>query len=72
MKLPLTKKQTDVLEFVEQHINIYDKAPTLTEIALEFEFSIPMAHKYLSLLKKRGYIERKPAKWRGIKVVKNK
>lgn len=65
----LSERQKEVLEFIRTRIFIHDKAPSLTEVAEEFEFSIPTAFKHFKKLEKKGFISR-TKKWRDVEVLK--
>lgn len=64
----LSERQQEVLEFMRDQINVFDKAPSLTEIAAEFEFSVATAFKHSKKLEKKGYIRREKGKWRSVKI----
>jgi len=66
----ISERQKEVLDFMYGQIQVFDRAPSLTEIASEFEFSIPTAFKHLSKLEKKGYIKRTKGKWRSAEVLK--
>jgi len=65
----LSERQKEVLDFIKDRINVFNKAPSLTEIALEFDFSIPTAFKHSKKLEKKGYIKRKKGKWRSVEIL---
>ncbi|MFB6212727.1 MAG: LexA family protein [Candidatus Magasanikbacteria bacterium] len=58
MKNMLTKKQKEVLEFIQDYINEHDYSPTLEEIAEHIGVStVSTVHEHLQKLKDKNYIE---------------
>ena len=55
----LTKKQKEVLDFLNTHSRNKGYAPSLDEICTHFELaSVSTAHYYIDKLKKEGYLEK--------------
>jgi hypothetical protein len=52
----LTDRQRDYLEFLKEYIYNNEDTPSLTEIADNFEVSLPVAHKTLQALMDKGYL----------------
>lgn len=70
-KLPLTKKQSDVLLFLKKYFVSENFPPTIKEIADNFKMkSQNQVQEILLVLEKKGYIERKTkGTSRGIKIL---
>ena len=66
----ISERQKEVLDFMRNQIDIFDRAPSLTQIAEEFGFSIPTAFKHSRKLEKKGYIKRTKGKWRSVEILK--
>ncbi len=57
--MPLTRKQREILDFLTATIARQGFAPSLEEIAAEFNYqSISTVHEHLSNLERKGYIRR--------------
>lgn len=68
----VTKKQQQVLEFVEKYQKKHKYSPTLEEIQAKFDLaSVSTAHYYIKQLKDQGQLSKKESKQRGILVAKN-
>lgn len=66
----LTKRQKELLDYLEQHIRRRGYAPTLEEIAARFGLgSVATVHKHLSNLQRKGLIRRKWNRSRAIELV---
>jgi len=66
----LTARQSQVLDFIKQHINEEGIAPTRSEIALAMGFrSKTAAVDHLKALQKKGYVHLHSERSRGIKVL---
>lgn len=66
----LTKKQSNILEFIRDSQVRYNSTPTLREIMTRFKFkAIGTAQYYLKNLERKGYIKREKDKARSISVV---
>ncbi|HHX17656.1 MAG TPA: transcriptional repressor LexA [Clostridium sp.] len=72
MKNKLTKKQQDILEFLNKEIETKGYPPSVREICQAVGFkSTSTVHSYLTKLEKEGYIVKDPSKPRALKVLKN-
>jgi repressor LexA len=68
--MPLTKRQSEILEFVRGYISEQGYAPSFEEIAGRFEFqSLATVHEHLSNLERKGYIRRAHNESRSIEVL---
>lgn len=67
--MTLTKRQSEILEYIRTYIDAEGFPPTRAEIAQAFEFSPNAAEGHLQALQRRGAITIKPAISRGIKVM---
>src|SRR5207245_10579500 len=57
--MPLTKRQKEILTYLEQHIQEQGYAPSFEEIAERFAFqSLATVHEHLTNLERKGYIRR--------------
>lgn len=66
----LTERQRDVLAYISRTIAHQGVAPTLQEIADEFDFqSTASAQKHIALLEKKGYLRREKHQKRGLVLV---
>jgi repressor LexA len=68
----LTKKQQSVLEFIENYSSENANMPTIREIAQHFDISISPVQKYLKILERKGYLNKKVSSSRGIGLVNMK
>ncbi|MBI5037134.1 MAG: transcriptional repressor LexA [Candidatus Kerfeldbacteria bacterium] len=65
----LPKKKQQILKFLKEYIKQYGYAPTLTEIAEEFDVSsLATIHEHLQYLEEHGFIVRDPNESRGITI----
>lgn len=65
--MALTQRQSAILEFIREHVNVRGSAPSRAEIAREFGFSSPATvTSHLNLLEKKGVIRREPGQARNI------
>jgi len=63
----LTKKQSEVLRFVIDHVKEYDYAPSYREIGDHFNISSPATiHQHIQTLKSKGYLDVDAQKARSI------
>lgn len=68
--MPLTKRQSQILEYLQQHIARHAYAPSFEEIAEEFGFqSLATVHEHLTNLERKGYIRREFNESRAIQVM---
>jgi repressor LexA len=66
---PLTKRQQQVLDFVEECIADAGASPTLDEICRHFHFKSPnAAREHVRLIARKGYLQRQPHRARGIRL----
>ena len=66
----LTKRQSEVLNFVKEHIEDRGFAPSLRDICLFLHINGPNnARKHLDSLENKGYIKREPRKSRAIEIL---
>jgi repressor LexA len=68
----LTKKQQQVLEFIENYFSENSNMPTIREIALHFNITIGPVQKYLKILERKGVLNKKSSSSRGIGLVNMK
>lgn len=68
--MKLTKRQSEILELIKDHIRNNGVPPTRAEIALSFGFKSPnAAEEHLKALAKKGVIHMIPGASRGIRLV---
>ena len=68
--MPLTKRQSEILTYLQTHIHGQGYAPSFEEIAGRFEFqSLATVHEHLSNLERKGYIRRAHNESRAIEVL---
>ena len=68
--MPLTKRQREILTFLEEYIRDHGYAPSFEEIAGHFSFqSLATVHKHLSNLERKGYIRRSYNESRSVEVL---
>ncbi|HLB54855.1 MAG TPA: transcriptional repressor LexA [Gemmatimonadales bacterium] len=68
--MPLTKRQKEVLSFLESHIHQHGYAPSFEEIADHFSFqSLATVHEHLTNLERKGSIRRSYNESRAIEVL---
>ena len=67
----LTKRQKQIYDFVEEHIDREGYAPTLEEIGIAFDLSsLATVHKHVSNLIGKGLLKRKLNHSRAIELVR--
>lgn len=72
MKNKLTKKQQEILDFLNSEIETKGYPPSVREICRAVGFrSTSTVHGYLARLEKEGYIKKDPSKPRALKIIKN-
>ncbi len=65
----ITKRQKEVLEYVEKYIKKKGYSPALSEICKKFKLrSLGTAHKHIENLRKGGYLEKEKNKHRSIDI----
>lgn len=68
--MPLTKRQSEILAYLQQHIQDHGFAPSFEEIAEHFGFqSLATVHEHLTNLERKGYIRRSYNESRSIEVL---
>ena len=68
--MPLTKRQKEILSYLEGHIRDQGYAPSFEEIAEHFSFqSLATVHEHLTNLERKGYIRRSYNESRSIEVL---
>src|SRR2546428_11587572 len=68
--MPLTRRQKEILTYLEQHIQEQGYAPSFEEIAERFGFqSLATVHEHLTNLERKGYIRRSYNESRSIEVL---
>ncbi len=68
--MPLTRRQKEILDYLDQHIRVQGYAPSFEEIAEQFSFrSLATVHEHLSNLERKGYIRRAHNESRAIELI---
>ncbi|MFQ5536674.1 MAG: transcriptional repressor LexA [Gemmatimonadota bacterium] len=68
--MPLTKRQKQILDYIERFIGDHGYAPSFEEIAAEFGFSsLATVHEHLGNLERKGYIRKSYNESRSIELV---
>lgn len=68
--MPLTKRQREILSYLDTHIRDHGYAPSFEEIAEHFAFqSLATVHEHLTNLERKGYIRRAYNESRAIEVL---
>ena len=68
--MPLTKRQSEILSYLQGHIHGQGYAPSFEEIAEQFGFqSLATVHEHLTNLERKGYIRRSYNESRSIEVL---
>jgi repressor LexA len=68
--MPLTKRQREILSYLESHIQSRGYAPSFEEIAEHFSFqSLATVHEHLTNLERKGFIRRSYNESRSIEVL---
>jgi repressor LexA len=68
--MPLTKRQSEILAYLQGHIQTNGYAPSFEEIAEQFGFqSLATVHEHLTNLERKGYIRRQYNESRSIEVL---
>jgi repressor LexA len=71
--LPLTKRQREILDFLNEFIQQHGYAPSLEEIGRRFNLSsLATVHKHLTNLQEKGFIRRAWNRSRSVEMVPNK
>jgi repressor LexA len=68
--MALTKRQSEILNYLQEHIRERGYAPSFEEIAEQFSFqSLATVHEHLTNLERKGYIHRTHNESRAIEVL---
>jgi repressor LexA len=68
--MPLTKRQREILDYVESFVENYGYSPSFEEIAKFFGYSsLATVHEHLSNLERKGYLRKNYNKSRSLEVV---
>jgi repressor LexA len=68
--MPLTKRQSEILSYLQGHIHDRGYAPSFEEIAEQFGFqSLATVHEHLTNLERKGYIHRAHNESRAIEIL---
>jgi len=68
--MPLTRRQSEILKYLQEHIRDKGYAPSFEEIAEQFGFqSLATVHEHLTNLERKGYIHRTHNESRAIEVL---
>jgi len=68
--MPLTRRQREILDYLNEYIPERGYAPSFEEIAERFKFqSLATVHEHLTNLERKGYIRRTPNESRAIEIV---
>ena len=68
--MPLTRRQKQILDFLEAYIGEHGYAPSFEEIAAQFTFrSLATVHEHLTNLERKGFIRRTHNESRSIELV---
>jgi repressor LexA len=68
--MPLTRRQKQILTYLQRFIAKHGYAPSFEEIAERFTFrSLATVHEHLTNLERKGYIQRAPNESRSIELV---
>lgn len=64
-----TARQSQVLEFVKEYIQLWGCSPTFQEIGDKCGITVGTVHEHLNALEKRGIVTRNHAERRSIEVL---
>lgn len=68
--MPLTRRQKEILDFLQEYLEEHGYAPSFEEIAKHFGFgSLATVHEHLENLKRKGYIRKAYNESRSIQLV---
>lgn len=68
--MTLTRRQKQILDFIESYIGQHGYAPSFEEIAVRFSFSsLATVHEHLTNLERKGYIRRAHNESRAIEIM---
>lgn len=67
--MPLTKRQKEILDFLQDYLARNGYAPRFEEIAEHFSYaSLGTVHEHLENLRRKGYIRKSYKEWRSIEL----
>lgn len=69
MRVGLTPRQLDLLEYLQDYIGREGHAPTYDQMSLDLKTSKAFAHKLVCGLIERGYVQRLPKRPRALVIV---
>src|SRR5512142_3399565 len=73
MVLPLTKRQREILDYLNEFIQQHGYAPSLEEVGRRFGLSsLATVHKHLTNLQEKGFIKRAWNRSRSVELVHTK
>ena len=68
--MPLTKRQREILNYLDSYSEANGYAPSFEEIAEQFNYnSLATVHEHLSNLERKGYIKRSYNESRAIEIL---
>lgn len=67
-----SKRQKEILDFIDRFRKRREYPPSLTEIAEHFSISVPTVHQHISYLKRKGFITTRKGTRRSIRILNNK
>jgi len=68
--MPLTKRQREILDYIESFLESYGYSPSFEEIARSFGYSsLATVHEHLSNLERKGYLRKNYNKSRSLELV---
>ncbi len=65
----LSKKQEDVLKFIENHIHEHGESPSLRTIGAYFSIQVRAVQDHISAIKNKGYLKVIPKRYNGIQLL---
>lgn len=67
--MPLTRRQKEILDYLQDYLTTHGYAPSFEEIAEQFSFrSLATVHEHLTNLERKGYIQRSHNESRSIQI----
>lgn len=71
LRLPITKRERQMLSLIEAHIHKRGFSPTLKEISVGMKLAHPSgAQRIIENLIKKGKLRRAKNRWRGLQLIK--
>ncbi len=67
----LSAKELQILKFIKNYAEKYDKPPSFREISTKYKISLSAIDRYIYQLKEKQYITKKPYKSRSIVILKD-